>query len=87
MNAQMNQEKYVLHLMEDSMYGNNDKIFLGYWTGTRHRGEDVCYPGIRDDKHDDDVKVFTSKKRAQNAVEKLKDKFTYVTSAEIEVLD
>jgi len=83
----MSQEKYVLHLLEDSMYGSHDKVFIGYWTGTQNRGEDVLYPGVRDDKHDKDVKIYTSKKRAENAVEKLKDKFTYVSSAEIEVLN
>lgn len=83
----MNQEKYVLHLLEDDNFRYSDGTFIGYWTGTKHYGEDVCFPGVRWDKHDKDVKVYSSKKRAENAVNKLKDKFTYVKNAVIETLD
>jgi hypothetical protein len=83
----MKQERYVLHLLEDSSIGFNNVTFIGYWTGTKHFGEDICFPGVRSDKHDSRVKVYKSKKHAENAVKKLKDTFTYVKDAEIEILD
>ncbi|WP_338754260.1 hypothetical protein [Bacillus sp. FJAT-52991] len=83
----MNKDSYVLHLIEDPMFGGDRGAFIGYWTGGRYRGDDVWFPGVADDKYDKNVKVYTSKKRAENAVEKLKDKFTFVTNAVIEKLD
>lgn len=75
----MDQNRYVLRLIEDSV--------IGYWDGKKYRGDDVIFPGVTHSKHDERVKVYTSKKRAENAVEKLKDKFTFVTRATIETLD
>jgi hypothetical protein len=79
-------EKYVLNLLEDGIFGGNSNL-IGYWDGKKYRGEDVCFPGVIDNKHDKGVKVYNSKKLAENAVKKFKDKFTYVTDAEIEILD
>lgn len=83
----MNQERYVLHLIEDSSFGLNDGVFLGYWDGKKYRRDDVTFPGVIDNNHDKRVKVYTSKKRAEKAVEKLKDQFTFVNKARIELLD
>lgn len=76
-------EKFVLNLIENGGSGT----LIGYWDGKKYRGDDVWFPGFIDNKEDKRVKVYTSKKRAENAVEKLKDKFTYVTNAKIETLD
>ena len=35
----------------------------GYWTGKEYIGDDIRYPGYEDDKHHENVKVYTSKKR------------------------
>lgn len=83
----MGKEKYVLHLKESGTLSYSEFRFIGYWTGTSHWAEDVCFPGVRGSKFEKDVKVYTSKKRAENAIEKLKDKFTYVKDAVIETLD
>lgn len=77
-------EKYVLNLIEEGRFCGTS---IGYWNGKRYRGDDVWFPGVINNKQDKRIKVYTSKKRAENAVEKLKDKFTFVTNAEIEVLD
>lgn len=77
---------YVLNLIERD-FMNRDGTFIGYWDGKSYRGEDICYPGTLDNKHDGLVKVYTSKKRAETAVKKLQDKFTYVKDARIETLD
>ncbi|GIN71177.1 hypothetical protein J14TS2_16520 [Bacillus sp. J14TS2] len=76
-------EKYVLHLIE-SEYGNERSI--GYWDGKVYQRDDVRFPGVMHTKHDKDVKVYSSKKRAKNAVAKLKEKFTFVDNAVIETL-
>lgn len=81
----MEKEKYVLHLKESGIYSYCE-TFIGYWTGTSHWAEDVCFPGVRQSKFENGVKVYTSKKRAENAVAKLKDKFTFVKDAVIETL-
>lgn len=81
----MANEKYVLNLLEEASFMGPTKI--GYWTGTKHIIEDVCIPGVKDSKYDEDVKVYSSRKRAENAVDKLKDKFSYVHDAVIETLD
>ena len=72
----MEKEKYVLHLKEFKMFSNFEFAFIGYWNGKSYWTEDVCFPGVRSDKYEEDVKVYTSRKRAENAVTKLKDKFT-----------
>ncbi len=76
-------EKYVLLLIE-SEYGK--EISIGYWDGKVYRRDDVRFPGVMHNKHDKAVKVYNSKKRAENAVAKLKEKFTFVDRAEIEIL-
>lgn len=83
----MPQERYVLNLLEDSTFGLSDGISLGYWDGKKYRGDDVTYPGVIDNKYDKRVKVYTSRKRAETAVNKLKDIFTFVSDARIEILD
>jgi hypothetical protein len=83
----MNKERYVLNLKEDSSFGSRDSILIGYWDGKKYKGDDVSFPGVIDNKHDKRVKVYTSKKLAENAVKKLKDKFSYVSDAQIELLD
>jgi hypothetical protein len=80
------EEKYVLNLLEDGSFGN-DSNYIGYWDGKRYRGDDVWFPGVAENKHDKRVKVYTSKKRAENAVEKLRDKFSHISTAKIETLD
>lgn len=79
-------EKYVLNLLEDSCLGQ-DGILIGYWDGKSYQSDGVWFPGVLSDKHDDSVKSYTSKKRAETAVKKLQDKFTYVKDARIEVLE
>jgi hypothetical protein len=80
-------EKYVLNLIEDGTFGTGEGTEIGYWDGKAYTGEDVTFPGVVYDKHDSKVKSYTSKKRAENAVKKLKEKFTYVSRAKIEPLD
>lgn len=80
-------ENYVLNLIEDTSFGIGDGISIGYWDGKAYRGDDVIFPGVCDNKKDERVKVYTSKKRAENAVDKLEEKFTFVTKAKIEKLD
>jgi hypothetical protein len=81
-------EKYVLKLIEDPTFGvSMSTNFIGYWDGKRYRGEDVWFPGVKENKYDKDVKVYTSKKRAESAVDKLKDKFSYISNAKVETLD
>lgn len=69
------------------MYGVGEGQFIGYWDGKVYFAEDTSFPGVLDNKQDSRVKVYTSKKRAENAVNKLNEKFVYVTNAEIEILD
>jgi hypothetical protein len=83
----MSQESYVLNLKEDSSFVGRDGILIGYWDGKKYKGDDVIFPGVTDNKHDKSVKIYTSKKRAENAVKKLKDTFTFVSDAQIELLD
>ncbi|WP_123032213.1 hypothetical protein [Bacillus sp. TYF-LIM-B05] len=82
----MKQERYVIRLIENEMFGS-ESGFIGYWTGKTHQAEDVCFPGVKENKHDKNVKIYTSKKRAENAVEKLKYKFTFVRDGQVEILD
>lgn len=78
--------RYVLNLIEDS----NSQLFkgelIGYWDGKAYRGDDVIFPGVLHNKFDPKVKVYTSEKGAQNAADKLKEKFTFIIGAEIESL-
>lgn len=80
-------EKYVLNLIEDDTFGRGEGTEIGYWDGKAYTGEDVVFPGVVYDKHDQKVKTYTSKKRAENAVNKLKEKFTFVSRAKIETLN
>lgn len=73
-------EKYVLNLLEDG-------FSIGYWDGKSYRADDITFPGVLDSKYDKLVKVYTSKKRAETAVKKLGDKFTFIKDAYIEILD
>ena len=83
--SEVEKEKFVLRLQEQGVFSNSD-LFLGYWTGKYYYAEDVCFPGYRQSKLDKDVKVYTSKKRAENAVAKLKGKYSFVKNAVIETL-
>lgn len=79
-------KRYVLNLIEDSSFGRDGDL-IGYWDGKKYRADDVTVPGVTHSKYDERVKVYKSKKRAENAVKKLKDTFTFVSDARIESLD
>lgn len=83
----MKKEKYVLNLIEDQLGDSRGGTRIGYWTGKNYKAEDVRFPGTCDDKHDPEVKVYTSKKRAENAVQSLHKHFTFISDADIESLD
>jgi hypothetical protein len=82
----MDKERYVLNLLEDGNFGG-EPTSIGYWTGKKYYAEGVWFPGIIDNKDDTGVKIYTSRKRAENAVSKLKNTFTFVKDAEVEILN
>jgi hypothetical protein len=75
-------KKFVLNLIEDGAFGGQEGMPIRYLDGKVYNGEDVSFPDVLPVKQDGKVKNYTSIKRAENAVKKLKDKFTYVSRAE-----
>jgi hypothetical protein len=57
----LDNKKYVLKLLEDGSFIQNATT-IGYWTGKKYYAEDVCFPGVVNNKDDTRVKVYTSKK-------------------------
>lgn len=56
----------------------------GYWTGKTYRNEDIVYPGWEDDKNNENVKIYKSRKRAESMNEKIRERFTFVQSSRVE---
>ncbi|GGA31284.1 hypothetical protein [Psychrobacillus lasiicapitis] len=76
---------FVIYLSSESYRSSSNDY--GYWTGKVFRGEDVTYPGYEDDKTHNNVKVYTSKKRAENMAKKLENRCTYVFTATVEKVE
>ena len=62
---------YVINLFSVGFanYSND----YGYWTCKEYFGDDIRYPGYEDDKHHENVKVYTSKKTSWNNVREVKE--------------
>jgi hypothetical protein len=73
---------YTVYLMT-STYNTNS---YGYWTGKNYTVQGELYP-IIDDRVTERTKVYTSKKRAKNALEScLSRGYAYVLGGEIREL-
>lgn len=60
---------------------------IGFWTGKIFYSDSVHYPGVKEEKTDPAVKIYTSRKRAETAAQKLKENLFYVTRVEIVELE
>jgi len=76
---------FVIYLSSES-YRNPSNEY-GYWTGKVFNGEDVTYPGYEDDKNHNNVKIYTSRKRAETMAGKLKYRCSYVFTASVEEVE
>lgn len=69
-------KKYVLALSTEPRFRSWTE-FVGYWNGRVYfnRQESETFAGTFDDPRHDKVKSYTTRKRAENGVEKFHEKF------------
>lgn len=74
--------RYTIYLI-NSVYNTNS---YGHWTGKNYTVQGELYP-ITDDSVTERTKIYTSKKRAENALESCLNKgYAYVLDGEVREL-
>lgn len=77
-------EKYVVWLTSEPEYNRSGNAY-GYWSGKSYRFQGELYP-IADNYPTERTKIYTSRKRAENALETAINNYAYVLDGKIEEL-
>lgn len=75
-------QKYVIWLTSEQEWSTSTNAY-GYWSGKSYTKYGEIFP-ITDNDIIDRTKIYTSHKRAENALDAALNKFTYVLDGRVE---